>query len=412
MTNFWSRWKASVPRRNVPPDELVIGRLRSDLEGLFEVANRMTPPRALQGTVVFIGKLLHHDPDYVQSELAERWARHGYTPYLRLNRPQSHKRNQEYPGHSPDSWQTDALTASEQPHQIIAHPAVVQVRRSDPRINLVLFLATLVSIVVTGTLSSSEAGEPAPLTQGIWLALALMAILGAHEFGHYWAARRHGVAVTLPYFIPLPLVFIGTLGAFIRMQAPVRNRRHLFDIGVAGPLAGLAVAVPLLLLGLAQSEVKTLPSDGVYLLEGNSLFYQAAKYVIHGELLPANGRDVMLHPVAFAAWFGLLVTAFNLLPIGQLDGGHVVFALIGDKAQRVSIVLVVLLALAGMLLWPGWLTWALLVTFMALRHPPPLNDITPLDSRRRVLAALVLLIFVLVFVPVPLTITGSESVFW
>ena len=119
MTNFWSRWKASVPRRNVPPDELVIGRLRSDLEGLFEVANRMTPPRALQGTVVFIGKLLHHDPDYVQSELAERWARHGYTPYLRLNRPQSHKRNQEYPGHSPDSWQTDALTASEQPHQII-----------------------------------------------------------------------------------------------------------------------------------------------------------------------------------------------------------------------------------------------------------------------------------------------------
>jgi membrane-associated protease RseP (regulator of RpoE activity) len=139
-------------------------------------------------------------------------------------------------------------------------------------------------------------------------------------------------------------------------------------------------------------------------MEGNSLLYLGAKYITHGLILPAHGLDVMLHPIAFAAWFGLLVTAFNLLPVGQLDGGHVVFALLGERARTVSIAFVVILVAMGIALWQGWLTWAVLIFLLGVGHPPPLNDISPLDGKRKLLGALVLLLFVLVFAPIPLTI--------
>jgi membrane-associated protease RseP (regulator of RpoE activity) len=139
-------------------------------------------------------------------------------------------------------------------------------------------------------------------------------------------------------------------------------------------------------------------------MEGNSLLYLGAKYLIHGQILPSKGVDVMLHPMAFAAWFGLLVTAFNLLPVGQLDGGHIIFTLIGDKIRYVGTLFVAILLLMGITLWQGWFVWAILIFILGVGHPPPLNDVTPLDGRRRLLALMAILIALLVFVPMPLNI--------
>jgi membrane-associated protease RseP (regulator of RpoE activity) len=244
------------------------------------------------------------------------------------------------------------------------------------------------------------------VTEGIPFAFTLLIILGAHEFGHYFAARYHKVSVTLPYFIPMPLSFVGTFGAFIQLRSPVRNRNQLFDVGVAGPLVGLALAVPLLFVGLALSPVGPLPTEGGYILEGNSLFYLGAKYLVFGQVLPGGGLDVMLDPIAFAAWFGLLVTAFNLWPIGQLDGGHVMYGLIGEKTRTIGFIVVGALVILGIVLWQGWITWAILIFLLGIGHPPPLNDITPLSSKRRVLGMLVLLLFALLFVPIPLQVIG------
>ena len=144
-------------------------------------------------------------------------------------------------------------------------------------------------------------------------------------------------------------------------------------------------------------------------MEGNSLLYLGAKYLVHGQILPANSLDVMLHPIAFAAWFGLLVTAFNLLPVGQLDGGHVVFTLIGDKIRYVGTLFVIAVLAMGIALWQGWFVWAILIFMLGVGHPPPLNDVTPLDGKRKLLALLVILIFILVFVPVPLTIVPPDG---
>ena len=232
----------------------------------------------------------------------------------------------------------------------------------------------------------------------------MLAILGTHEFGHYFAAKRHRVAVTLPYFIPMPLSIVGTFGAFIQLRSPVHNRKQLFDVGVAGPLAGLVIAIPLLLYGLSLSPVEPLPSEGGYIMEGNSLLYLGAKYLIHGQILPSNGADVMLHPIAFAAWFGLLVTAFNLLPVGQLDGGHVIFTLVGDKIRYVGTAFVIILVVMGVAFWPGWFLWATLIFLLGVGHPPPLNDVTPLGGGRKLLAVFTIIIFLLVFAPIPLRI--------
>jgi membrane-associated protease RseP (regulator of RpoE activity) len=364
---------------NVILDGEMVGRLREAAAGVFEVADVSVPRRAQQGVVVFTGRLLSSDPDAGYDELARRWTRLGYTPLLR---------------------------AAGGAQQLVANPGLVKPRPSNVWINVALFAATVLSVVFMGALNEGidPLSDPAGLARGLPFAATLLAILGAHEFGHYFAARHHKVAVTLPYFIPMPLSFVGTFGAFIQLRSPVRNRNHLFDVGVAGPLVGLAVALPLLVYGLAISPVQPLPSEGGYMMEGNSLLYLGIKYLIHDELLPANGRDVMLDPVAFAAWFGLLVTAFNLLPVGQLDGGHVLFALFGERVRVVGMVFVGILIVMGIVLWEGWLVWAMLTFLLGVAHPPPLNDLTPLDPRRRVLGMVVLLIFVLVFVPVPLTV--------
>jgi membrane-associated protease RseP (regulator of RpoE activity) len=244
------------------------------------------------------------------------------------------------------------------------------------------------------------------LLDGLPYAAALLGILGAHEMGHYLTARRLGTPTSLPYFLPMPLGF-GTFGAVINMAAPPRNRRHLLAIAAAGPLAGLAVALPVLLLGLSLSQVEPLPTSGAYQMEGNSLLYAALKFLLFGQLLPANGQDVFIHPVAFAGWAGLLVTGLNLIPAGQLDGGHIVYALLGERRSRIVlwIVLVALAALA--FFWQGWILWLFLIFLFGRMRLAPLDDVTRLTGRQQALAIAMIFIFILVFTPIPLRIIGA-----
>lgn len=270
-----------------------------------------------------------------------------------------------------------------------------------PRVfwNLVLFCLTLITTVLAGALQEgvNPLTHPEQIFRGIPFALALMGILLAHELGHYLVARKNGVNVTLPYFIPAPS-FIGTFGAFIKMRSPARDRRMLMEIGAAGPLVGVMVSIPILILGLSLSEVKKIEGTmGTRL--GDSILLWLMNQLVVGEVPP--GYDVIIHPVGFAGWIGLLVTSLNLLPVGQLDGGHVVYALMGEKQKKISkIVFAGLLAL-GIFGWEGWLFWALLLWIMGFRHPPPLEWWVPLDRRRKVLGWVTLAVFALTFIPVP-----------
>ncbi len=320
-------------------------------------------------------------------------------------------------------------------------------KRPDPKpartsVNIVLFILTVLSVMLVGGTPPAEMPANLPgqilyflkfLFSGWPYALSLMSILLAHEFGHYLMSRYHKTAATLPYFIPLPFPPLGTMGAAIVMQGTPKNKRVLFDIGVAGPLAGMAVAVPILLLGLSLSHLDVLaPANGMmYQMEGNSLLYLLAKYLTFGRLLPSpasygaltpfgywlryfftgrpypiGGLDVVTGPVAFAGWAGLLVTALNLIPAGTLDGGHVVYSWFGDKAAKAfPFIFAGLLALG--LWWNGWWLWAVILLWLGRVHAEPLDQITPLDPVRLAIAALTILIFFITFSPVPLTVFGG-----
>jgi membrane-associated protease RseP (regulator of RpoE activity) len=270
-----------------------------------------------------------------------------------------------------------------------------------PRViwNIVLFILTLMTTILAGALQEgvNPLKDPGQIPRGLPFALALMGILLAHELGHYLVAKKHGMDVTLPYFIPAH-PFIGTFGAFIKMRSPARDRRMLMDIGAAGPLVGVVIAIPLVALGLSLSEVKQIEGQaGINL--GDSLLLWAIGKLVVGNVPP--GYDVMIHPVGFAGWIGLLVTSLNLLPVGQLDGGHVLYALLGDRMIKISkFVFAGLLAL-GILGWEGWLFWGLLLYIMGFRHPPPLEWWVPLDRRRKIIGWATMAVFILTFIPVP-----------
>jgi hypothetical protein len=317
-------------------------------------------------------------------------------------------------------------------------PRKPEAKAARVSVNVLLFILTVVSVMIVGAQpSGSMPADPAgqawflarSFLSGWPYAVSLLSILLAHEFGHYLMSRHHKTRATLPYFIPLPFPPLGTMGAAILMQGTPKNKRVLFDIGVAGPLAGLVVAVPVLLLGLSLSHLDVIRGvDGMVQMEGNSLLYLAAKFAVFGQLLPApaglggaspllywlgylfTGRpvplgatDVFLHPVAFAGWAGLLVTALNLIPVGTLDGGHVLYALFGETARRVyPAILAVLLGLG--LFWNGWWIWALLLVWLGRVHAEPLDQITQLDRPRLATAGLMLLILVVTFSPVPFSI--------
>jgi membrane-associated protease RseP (regulator of RpoE activity) len=239
------------------------------------------------------------------------------------------------------------------------------------------------------------------ITWGGWYCLAIMVILSAHESGHYWMSKKYGIPATLPLFIPFPFSPFGTLGAIIKMKGSIRNRRMLFDIGAAGPLTGLAFTIPAIFWGLKFSSVVPMnqisPQSSMSL--GDSLLFSGIQRLALGPI-PAN-YDVILHPVAYAGWVGLFVTALNLLPIGQLDGGHVVYALWGQKSNRIFKLVWGILALISLFYNPGWFLLIILLLFLGLKHPPPLDDMTPLDSKRKWLGIFTLTIFILSFTPIP-----------
>ena len=308
-------------------------------------------------------------------------------------------------------------------------------------LNVLMFLLTLFSVMLTG--AQIPAGTIVPedfwgqlqlmvthIFSGWPFAVALLSILLAHEFGHYIAGRIRKVDVSLPFFIPLPFTILGTMGAFINMRSIPRNKRHLFDIGIAGPLAGLIVAIPVLLIGLSLSTTGTvLPAEGGF-IEGNSLLYLLAKFVVFGQWLPSpanygnlppllywvvyfftgapvpfGGTDVFIHPVALAGWAGLLVTSLNLIPAGQLDGGHILYTLFGGKVRKALPFIVIALGVLGFF-WNGWWMWAVILLVLGRVHAEPLDQITELDPRRRALGWLMMVVFLLTISPVPMILLG------
>ncbi|MBI2864837.1 MAG: site-2 protease family protein [Chloroflexi bacterium] len=286
-------------------------------------------------------------------------------------------------------------------HLILAVPGALPASGAKPWVALGLFLATLLSVVWTGATGDSEAGGGLNLLSGLPFAASLLGILLAHELGHYTVARLLGVPASLPYFIPLPLSVFGTMGAVIGMKAPPKNKRKLFAVAIAGPVAGLIVTLPVLLLGLKLSSVGSLPPGAHYLQEGNSLLYAGLKYLVFGRLLPSGGEDVLLHPVALAGWAGLLVTGLNLIPAGQLDGGHIAYALLGERVRWLTPAVIVALLALGVF-WQGWLLWAALIFLFGRVQATPLDDVTPLGPGLRVVAVLAIVVFLLVFSPIPL----------
>ncbi|MDZ7288883.1 MAG: site-2 protease family protein [candidate division KSB1 bacterium] len=276
-------------------------------------------------------------------------------------------------------------------------PWVASLLRPDrPVVNVILFLLTCASTFYLGYSTHRS------IADGLWYSAGIITILLCHEMGHYLMCLRHGVRATLPFFIPFPVLSpFGTLGAVIRMDSRLPDRRALFDIGVAGPLAGLAVTIPAIYFGLKMSRVDVIPEVGMMSL-GESILFKWLSFLAKGPL--PDGRDIILHPLAYAGWAGLFVTALNLLPIGQLDGGHILYALLGERSEPVYRIALALFALMGIILFPsfpGWFPFILLLLWFGYRHPPTMDYFTPLDSKRRMIAYLAFVIFILSFTPIP-----------
>jgi membrane-associated protease RseP (regulator of RpoE activity) len=291
----------------------------------------------------------------------------------------------------------------------VAVAGAAREQRRLPVLNLVLFALTLATTTIAGALNA-EVSPPdlrANWTSGLPFSLTLMAILLAHEMGHYVLARLHGVRVTLPFFLPGPPFLTGTFGAFIRMKSLPQNRRVLFDVGAAGPWAGVCVAIPAVICGLRLSEIHSIPPSFRGFEFGDSLLFKLLSRCVVGPV--PYGFDIMLHPIALAGWFGLLVTVLNLLPVGQLDGGHVIYALFGRRHRWIARGFLVFTVGVGFLGWYGWFLWAVLMVLVGLDHPPTLDHETPLDPRRRLAGWLTLVLFVATFIPVPIRMLEGGS---
>jgi membrane-associated protease RseP (regulator of RpoE activity) len=279
-----------------------------------------------------------------------------------------------------------------------------------------LHLALLVLTIITTTAAGashyanyiSDFGRqsvefyPMLFVQGFWYSGTILLILGAHELGHYLACRYYQVDASLPFFIPMPIVLTGTLGAFIKIREPIPTKRMLFDIGVAGPLAGFVFVVPALFIGIAMSPVAAVPPDLPAFELGEPLLFRAIAWLTWGSV--PQGYSLNLHPVAFAGWFGLLATALNLFPIGQLDGGHISYAVLGRRSTTVTLCAIGV-AIALTYHSTSWVVWTFLLIAMTLamgpRHPRTIDEDIPLDSARVWLAAVAMIILVLCFTPNP-----------
>lgn len=346
--------------------------LRRNLEDLMVVRERQ-----LRGSGIAFGGQLLVAPDRALELMLDRFRPFGYTPFLRTEGGQV--------------W-------------VQAVPLIDAPERSRVGVHVVLFVLTCLSTLAAGSgafFAFNPLREPWRLLAGAPFAFTLMAILGTHEFGHYFTGRFYKAAVSLPYFIPAPPPFLfGTLGAVIRMRSPARDRNSLFDIAAAGPIAGLVIAIPALLLGLRWSTVAPVPPVGT-LTFGDSLLMQFLVYLTFGGLPP--GTDVFIHPVGLAGWVGLFVTALNLFPVGQLDGGRIAYALFGARHRMLGMLTFVsLLGLGLITRSPSWIVWAALLYFViGFNHGAPLDDVTPLTPGRRVVGAGCLVLLLLLIPPVP-----------
>jgi membrane-associated protease RseP (regulator of RpoE activity) len=275
-------------------------------------------------------------------------------------------------------------------------------------LHIALFLATVLTTMASGAFQFGVNlfEYPWRIYQGIPFAASILAILTSHEMSHYLASRRQRLDVSLPYFlpgIPFPPPLPGTFGALIRIRSPILDKRTLVEVGCSGPLMGVLVAVPVLVVGLLLSPVKTLPAgieEGIQL--GEPLLFKLLCWLTLGPIGPEE--YVIMHPVAYAGWLGLLITSLNLLPVGQLDGGHVMYALFPSWHRRISIACLAMLVVFGIVSWQGWLLWATLLTVLGIRHPPPYCDWIPLDRRHKVLGWLTIVVFLLTFTPMPLNL--------
>jgi membrane-associated protease RseP (regulator of RpoE activity) len=363
----------------LPPDALFLVEdvLRRGLEEFFVIKERET-----RGLTLRWGGVLRADPGRALRMAEALFTPCGYTPFLKQD--------------GDLVW-------------IEAVPLANVVSKPRPVLAIALFLLTVASTIAAGGLWSGSfpfltfdpLSEPMRLLDGVPFAVTLLAILGTHEFGHYFTARHYGASVSLPYFIPAPppLPF-GTLGAVIVMRSPARDRNSLFDIAVAGPLAGLVVALPALWLGLSWSRVGPVPAQATTF--GDSILMRVVTYLVFGPI--PDGQDVFIHPVALAAWVGLFVTALNLFPVGQLDGGRISYALFGAWHRQVSIATFVgLLALGAVFQSANWVVFAGLVALLiGFHHAPPLDDVTPLSPRRYAVGVFCLVLLVLLIPPVPI----------
>jgi membrane-associated protease RseP (regulator of RpoE activity) len=355
--------------------------LRRNVEDIFRVERQ-----EVRGATFGWGGTLLVEPARALALIEPRFKPFGYTPFL--------------------GRQGDLVW-------IRAVPLAEASERTRSRVNLILFALTVLSTLAAGCLVNGSFPfvtfnpflQPLRLLDGVPFAFTLLVILGTHEFGHYFTARYHGASVSLPFFIPAPppLFLFGTMGAVIRMRSPARDRNSLFDIAVAGPLAGLVVAIPALLVGLSWSRVgMVLPNHGA-LTFGDSLLMRVLTWLVFGPI--PQGMDVFVHPVALAGWVGLFVTALNLFPVGQLDGGRIAYALFGPWHRQVSIATFVgLMALGAVFHSANWIVFAgLILLLMGFHHPPPLDDLTPVSRRRYVLGVVCLILLVLLIPPVPIS---------
>ena len=374
----------AVPAAEPDPVEQTVNSLRLELHGLFEVRNVST--RSQGEVIAFSGRLLVN-ADNSYDVIKRRFQSYGYTPAFR------HEKGK------------DVILAME--------GLVEQPKTGNPLINILLFVATVFTtlsagaILVTGRslFGSFLTGNPLAILQaliaGLPFAITLLGILGIHELGHYIAARLHGVKATLPYFIPMPFG-LGTLGAFISLRSPMQDRKVLFDIGLAGPYAGFLAAVPLMLLGLLLSSTNFVP----YSYPGQTLDSLGTSVLI--ELFVRGFTDIppdrtlLVDPIFFAAWLGFFLTGINLLPVGQLDGGHASYALLGRPAHIVALITFGLLILAGAFTQNmTWFVWAFFIMLGGLRHPPPMNDISDVGPVRKVIGVMTIGLFFLIIIPVP-----------
>ena len=289
----------------------------------------------------------------------------------------------------------------------------VQPRTDRKWLNALLLAATLVTTTFTGMFHWLSFDADFQLVEahitlgavanGLWYSLTILGILGAHELGHYLACRFYRINASLPYFLPVPFPLTGTAGAFIRIRQPITTKRALFDIGIAGPLAGFVVAVPALIVGMMLSRVVAVPADFQGVSLGEPLLFKAVAWLVWGS--PPESASINMHPMAFAAWFGLLATALNLIPMGQFDGGHIAYATLGHHAHKITLAAVVFAA--GLSLYSSsWIVWSALAVGLLFafgwRHPPIWDEAEPLDPTRRWLALLALVILVLCFTPAPI----------